>query len=74
MLHLLHVTYKRATNADVAKDPKINISVRVGRSGLDWLDKLAAENRADRSEVVRAAMVVASKHPTEIAAILEATA
>lgn len=70
----MHAGYIRATNADVAKEPKINISVRVGRTGLDWLDKLAAENRADRSEVVRAAMVVASKHPAEITAILESTA
>lgn len=48
-----------------AKDPKINTSVFLAPVGLERMDKLAAEHRVTRSDVIRAGLTVAARHADE---------
>lgn len=54
------------------------INFRIGPKGAEWLDTLAvaesveANKRISRSDVIRAALVVARKHEPEVKKLLRA--
>ena len=54
-----------------AKEPKIGITVKMSRSGLQWTDEQADTHESNRSEVIRAALLLASRHEKELAQILD---
>lgn len=54
---------------------RIQVAVRLGAGGVTWLDQIARETRDDydptspvpsRSDVIRAALVVARRHEAEV--------
>ena len=44
---------------------------RLRTNGLTWLDDKAHEHRRSRSDVIRAAISIAAKHPAELDARLK---
>lgn len=55
------------------------VGVKVGVNGLAWLDSVALEEdgrtekrKITRSDVIRAALVVAARHENELRAVLRA--
>lgn len=46
------------------------VNVRMKRPGVEWLDRLAADSRRTRSEVIRASIAVAARHEQELDALL----
>jgi hypothetical protein len=53
------------------KEQRPAINVRLASKGLAWLDALAEENNTTRSEVIRVALSVASRHKPEIDELLK---
>lgn len=51
---------------DEKRPKRRTITMKIGYSGLDWLDGLAREHRVPRAEVIRASFAVAKKHEREV--------
>jgi hypothetical protein len=56
----------------MTKPPKIHVTARIAPAGVEWLDRIADEHKVDRSDVIRAALKVASRDETQIHAVLNA--
>jgi hypothetical protein len=53
----------------MASEPRIMLSFRVAESGRDWLDDIVVEmphEDVDRSDVIRAALILARRHQPEL--------
>lgn len=53
------------------REPKVNVSARLATPGVEWLDKVAAEHRTDRTAVIAAAMIIARRHQSELDDLIE---
>lgn len=57
-----------------ARPPRVNMHFMVALPVQEWIDAQAYQHQLTRSDVVRTAITVARKHPTELRALLEALA
>lgn len=52
-------------------EPTHQIMLRLKPSGLQWLDKVAADTGCTRSAVIRQALATARRHETELVSALK---
>lgn len=49
-----------------ARRPKQHLTFRSGVAGIEWLDKIAYDQRVSRTDVIRACFVVARRRENEV--------
>lgn len=55
----------------MAEDPRVHVTFRSGRKGVDWIDALAERTATTRSRVFRACLAVARRRENEVVHIIE---